>query len=95
MNLSIGTTKLLNVAIPLTCQLLLESLGYLKMFLFDSSSPPAFSDFLDFLVIQLSTNCCSYRCTAMISDLQAVTPINNLLGCHAVIPCCCNDLFQT
>lgn len=33
--------------------------------------------------------------TAMISDLLAVTPINNQLGCQTVTPCCCNDLFHT
>lgn len=49
---------------------------------------------LDFVVIQSSTNCRSYRCTGLIFDLQTATAINNLSGCQAVIPCCCNGLFQ-
>lgn len=30
----------------------------------------------------------------MIPDLLAVMPINTQLGCQAVTPCCCHDLFH-
>lgn len=48
-------------------------------------------DFLSFPVTQLSTNCCSYRCGAMICDLLAVMPINTGLCGYTVTPGCCLD----
>lgn len=69
-------------------------MGWIETSLFDF--PLALSPrYPEFPVIQLSTNCRSHTRTAMISDLLAVTPINNQPGCQAVTPCCCNDLFHT